>query len=355
MALLPLVDPAPALPEAEELRTARHLRLPDLGLTGQRRLFNARVAVMGAGGLGSPVLQYLASAGIGTLGIIDFDDVEASNLQRQVLFSTADVGRPKAEVAAERVVALSPQTTVVQHRERLDAGNAADLLGDYDLVIDGTDTFETRYVVADACAALGLPLVWGSVLRFDAQVTVFWSAPRGDAPPVRLRDVFPAPPPPGEVPSCAEAGVVGALCGQVGALMAMEAIKLICGIGRPLLGRMLVLDALAATTREVPLAPASGTDRTPSIDLARARALAATLLDVREPEETAAGVLDGALTVPLGTVLADAAAVPVTGTVVVYCRTGPRARAAAHALAAAHPGADIRVLAGGWADHGEQR
>lgn len=375
MTLPPLVEPT-ALPLGESRRAARQIRLPEIGDVGQRRLAAARVAVLGAGGLGSPVLQYLASAGVGTLGIIDFDTVEASNLQRQVLFGVADVGRLKADVAAERVAALSPQTQVELHHDRLTEDNATALFSGYDLIIDGTDTFETRYAAADAADALGLPLIWGSVLRFDAQATVFWSAPPAGTP-VSLRDVFPSPPAPGEVPSCAEAGVVGALCGQLGSLLAMEAIKLICGVGRPLLGRMLVLDALAATTREIPLAPSTGVipngpARIPSVSLADARRLHATLLDVRSPAETAAGILPGAVTVPLPDVLADpaavltalAAALPATpmpddagptaarpAPIVVHCQQGPRARAAAHALAAARPEADIRVLAGGYADH----
>jgi adenylyltransferase/sulfurtransferase len=372
----PLVSPAVRLPQGEERRAARQLRLPEIGELGQRRLANARIAVLGAGGLGSPVLQYLASAGVGTLGIIDFDTIEASNLQRQVLFGVQEVGQLKAEVAAERIAALSPQTLVAQHHTQLTANNATDLFTGYDLVIDGTDTFETRYAAADACDALGLPLVWGSVLRFDAQATVFWSRPTAGAP-VSLRDVFPTAPSPGEVPSCAEAGVIGALCGQLGSILAMEAIKLVCGVGNPLLGRMLVIDALAATTREVPLAPASDAARTPTVSLERATQLGATLLDVRTPAETAGGTLPGALTRPLADILdhpaATLAALRAAGArdtsdimpdgacpapaapappVVVYCQQGPRARVAAHALAAAAPGADIRVLAGGYADHG---
>ncbi|MGO3152374.1 MAG: ThiF family adenylyltransferase [Galactobacter sp.] len=365
----PLVPPTARLPHGESERAARQLRLPEIGDVGQRRLAAARVAVLGAGGLGSPVLQYLASAGIGTLSIIDFDTVEASNLQRQVLFGVDDVGRLKADVAAERITALSPDTRVVQHRVRLTDANAAQLFSGYDLVIDGTDTFETRYAAADACTGLGIPLVWGSVLRFDAQATVFWSEPPTGTP-VTLRDVFPSPPAPGEVPSCAVAGVVGALCGQLGSILAMEAIKLICGIGRPLLGRMLVIDALAATTREVPLAPSASTARIPSISLAHARDLHAVLLDVRSPTETAAGTLPGAVTIPLPDVLADptaavaalAARIPLpdadgaapapAAPIVVHCQQGPRARAAAHALAAANPETDIRVLSGGYADHG---
>jgi molybdopterin/thiamine biosynthesis adenylyltransferase/rhodanese-related sulfurtransferase len=354
MPLLPLVEPARSLPRAEAERAARQRRLPEVGELGQRRLANARIAVLGAGGLGSPVLQYLASAGVGTLGIIDFDTVEASNLQRQVLFGVQDVGRLKAEVAAERVTALSPHTRVVQHLVPLTPENATDLLSGYDLVVDGTDTFETRYAAADACDGLGIPLVWGSVLRFDAQATVFWSRPTSGEP-VSLRDLFPSPPPPGQVPSCAEAGVVGAACGQLGSILAMEAVKLVCGIGRPLLGRMLVIDALAATTREVPLSPGTGPTRNATISLEDALGLEATLLDVRNPDETERGTLPGAVTLPLPRIVEapDAAFAGLREPIVVYCRQGPRARAAASALVAARPDADVRVLTGGYADHVE--
>jgi len=372
----PLVEPVARLPHGEIGRAARQIRLPEIGEVGQRRLAAARVAVLGAGGLGSPVLQYLASAGIGTLGIIDFDTVEATNLQRQVLFGVQDVGRPKARVAAERVAALSPSTRTECIEQELTPDNAAGILADYDVVVDGSDAFPTRYALADACDALGVPLVWGSVLRFDAQATLFWSAPPTGVP-VSLRDVFPTAPPAQDVPSCATAGVVGAACGQLGALLAMEVIRLVCGIGEPLLGRMLVIDALTSRTREVPLSPsrpdaagspaagaqpdargtaASAATRVPQLDLAAARALGARLIDVREPEETELGVLPGAETVPLARILADAGHLALTGPTVLYCRRGPRARVAAHALLAAHPGADVRILAGGYdayADHAD--
>ena len=353
MAFAPLVAPADALPADERERAARQLRLPEIGDLGQRRLRAARVIVIGAGGLGSPVLQYLASAGVGVIGIVDDDVVDASNLQCQVLFATTDIGRPKAEVAAERVQSLSPNTQVVRHDERLASGNAERLLRGYDLVIDGTDTFETRYDVADAADRLGLPLVWGSVLRFDAQATVFWSRP-SSGQPLRLRDVFPTAPPPDEVPSCAEAGVLGALCGQLGGILAAEAVKLIVGIGEPLVGRMLVIDALSARTREVPLRPAPeptvievGHARVSFDDLDR---LAPTLLlDVREPEEFAAGSIPGAVSLPLGELRADPRAVPTDAVIVIYCQLGPRARLAADALHTEHPAADIRLLDGGYA------
>ncbi|WP_102191982.1 HesA/MoeB/ThiF family protein [Microbacterium aurantiacum] len=352
MAFPPLVAPAASLSDAERVRTARQSRLTEIAEIGQLRLAAARVGVLGAGGIGSPVTLYLASAGVGTIGIIDDDDVERSNLQRQIAFGTADVGRPKATVAAERVRALAPDTRVIEHRTRLTDSNAQELLGGYDLIIDGSDTFDTRYAVADACNALGIPLVWGSVLRFDAQVSVFWSRPSAGSP-VRLRDVFPEPPAAGTVPSCADAGVLGSLCGQVGSMLVTEAVKLICGVGEPLLGRMLVIDALSGRSREIPLAAPSGPGRLPLVSPAELAALIAeapvTLLDVREPEEYADGTIPGARSLPLGALLADPLAVAVTGTVVVFCQQGPRARAAGRALAAAHPDADLRLLAGSYA------
>lgn len=355
MPIPPLVAPNRALPEEERERTARQLRLPEIGEIGQRRLLSARVVVVGAGGLGSPVLQYLASAGVGTIGIIDDDVVDTSNLQRQVLFGIADIGRPKSEVAEERIAALSPRTEVIRHSERITSANALKLLGGYDLVIDGTDTFDTRYSVADACDTLGVPLVWGSVLRFDAQATVFWSRPPvGNG--VRLRDVFPTTPL-GGVESCATAGVLGSLCGQLGGILATEAVKLICGIGEVLLGRILVLDALSSRTREIALRPGAGADaasaragvqvRVSLEDLAQFDD--AVLLDVREPDEFGRGTIPGARSVPLGVLCANPAAVTDDATIIVFCEHGPRARVAAAALQAARPAADVRLLDGGYA------
>lgn len=378
----PLVEPGPQLTREQAARASRHVLLPGLGVTGQRRLRAARVLVVGAGGLGAPVLQYLAAAGIGTLGVVDDDVVDVSNLQRQVIHGTADVGRPKVDSARDAVAALDPSVEVVTHPVRLDDENADALLAGYDVVVDGTDNFPTRYLVSDAAARLGVPVVWGSVLRFDAQVSVFWSAPPQGVPAVTLRDLFPAPPPPDEVPSCAEAGVVGALCGQVGALMATEVVKLVAGLGEPLLGRVLVLDAWRARWSEVPLVargaaragaapaaaadaagPAGGpvvpaarvpawADRTPSVgagDLAAALASddAPMLVDVREPAEAAAASIPGARLVPLGSVLDGTALtwLPRDRRVVVHCHTGVRSAAAVDAMRAA--GIDAVNLDGG--------
>ncbi|HET9654723.1 MAG TPA: molybdopterin-synthase adenylyltransferase MoeB [Kineosporiaceae bacterium] len=250
MSLPPLVEPGPPLSVEQIRRYSRHLILPDVGMTGQRRLANARVLVVGGGGLGSPALMYLAAAGVGTLGIVDADVVDATNLQRQVIHGEPDLGRLKTDSAADRIRELNPAVRVRTHPVLLDSSNALEILGDYDLVLDGTDNFPTRYLVGDACALLGLPEVWGSIFRFDGQVSVFWA---GHGP--TYRDLFAEPPPPGAVPSCAEGGVLGALCAAIGSVMAIEAVKLICGIGRPLLGRLLVFDALDLSWRELSVRP----------------------------------------------------------------------------------------------------
>jgi adenylyltransferase/sulfurtransferase len=262
--LPPLVEPADALSVEEVRRYSRHLLVPGVGLQGQLRLKNARVLVVGAGGLGSPALLYLAAAGIGTIGIVDDDVVEESNLQRQVVHGQSDLGRPKVDSAADAVTEVNPHVRVVRHRVRLDAATALDVLRGYDLVVDGTDTFATRYLVADACEILGLPCVWGSVLRFDGQVSVFWARPpTGDG--VTYRDLFPVPPPPGLVPSCAEGGVLGAICAAVGSVMVTEAVKLVAGIGEPLLGRVMVFDALEMSWRTVRVR--ADPQRTPATEL----------------------------------------------------------------------------------------
>lgn len=258
-----LVAPGPELTPDDVERFSRHLLLAGFGEDAQRRVRAARVCVLGAGGLGSPAISYLVAAGVGTLGIVDDDVVALSNLQRQVLHRTRDVGQPKTSSARRAALELDPGVDVVLHEQRLSAANADEILAGYDLVLDGTDNFETRYVVSDACARLGLPVVWASVLEMDAQVSVFWAdAPDGRG--VTLRDLFPEPPAPGTVPSCSQAGVLGAMCGQVGSLMATEAVKLVAGIGDVLLGRVLVIDALRSRWTEVPLRPAAPSAQAPA-------------------------------------------------------------------------------------------
>lgn len=367
MSLPPLVDPVDALSDAERRRTARHLRLAGFGEPAQRRLAAAHVAVIGAGGLGSPVVLALTAAGVGTLTIVDDDVVEVSNLQRQVIHRMRDAGAPKTASVVRVAADLSPETEVRVVGERLDAQNAAELLAGADLVIDGTDTFATRVAVAGACESLGIPLVWGTVQGFDAQVTVFWSHPPAGFPAVRLADLYPEHSV-GELPTCSDVGVLGAFCLQVGALLATEAVKLITGVGEPLLGRVLVLDALRARQSEVPLRPATAAPAAPAApreareaprQLTASEALAAqeagaTLLDVREPWETAAGTVAGSLLIPLAEVLAEPRRAG-TGAFVVICAHGVRARTAAEALAT--EGADAAVLAGGlaaWPDLVEQ-
>jgi len=356
-----------------------------VGVEGQRRLAAAKVLVVGAGGLGSPVLLYLTAAGVGHLSVVDDDVVDASNLQRQVLHATADVGRPKVDSAAERLLELNPDVQVVRHQVRLDAASALDLVRGHDLVIDGTDNFATRYLVADACEIAGLPVVWGSIFRFDGQVSVFWP---GHGP--LYRDLFPVAPPPGSVPSCAEGGVFGALCGVIGSVMATEAIKLICGIGRPLVGRVLVHDALAQSWRTLTVRPdpnrppvtgmTEGGDVSCALPVAAvaepegeidpaelARRLAAreaapaarsqddfVLVDVREPAEHAMAAIPGSVLLPLGRLVDDAGALTSAaaavlssqGAIVVHCQSGARsARALALLAAAGRP--DAVHLAGG--------
>ncbi len=258
MSLVPLVGPGPELSVSDRGRFARHLPIEGIGEEGQRRLRAARVCVVGAGGLGSPALLYLAAAGVGTLGVVDPDAVELVNLQRQVLHTTAGIGTSKTASAAARLGGLDPSVRVVQHPVRLEPGNAAEILGGYDLVIDAVDNYPTRYLVSDVCAELGVAVVWGAVMVTRAQVSVFWSrpvGPDGPLPGITLRDVYPEPPDEATWVSAAQVGVLGALCGQVGALLAAEAIKLITGAGEPLFGRLLYLDTMTATTAEVPLAP----------------------------------------------------------------------------------------------------
>ncbi|QIM20238.1 molybdopterin-synthase adenylyltransferase MoeB [Phycicoccus sp. HDW14] len=367
MARPPLVPPGPELTAAERTRFARHLLLPDLGLDGQRRLRAARVLVVGAGGLGSPALLYLAAAGVGTIGVVDDDVVEATNLQRQVVHGVSDVGRAKVDSAADAVAAISPDTVVVRHGSRLDAATALEVVADYDLVLDGADNFPTRYLVGDACARLGVPHVWGSVYRFDGQVSVWWA---GEGPCYAC--VFPSMPPPDAVPSCAVGGVLGAVCASVGSVMATEAVKLVTGVGEVLVGRLLVHDALAQTWDAVPVrrdpacrvcgsgaevarplgwatervgdggAVAAEGDR-PGVDvvelsrLLRGRAEGGesfTLLDVREPGERDVAAIPGSVLLPVGRVRAGVDVPGSAGRVYVHCKSGGRSAEAVDLLRA---------------------
>lgn len=252
MKLPPLVQPAAELSTGEIARYSRHLLIPDVGLEGQKRLKNSKVLVIGAGGLGSPVLLYLAAAGVGTLGIVEFDVVDESNLQRQIIHGVSDVGRAKAISAAESIKELNQHIRVQLHPERLEAANAKQVFADYDLIVDGTDNFATRYLVNDACVLAQKPYVWGSIFRFEGQASVFWEdAPNGAG--LNYRDLYPEPPPPEMAPSCSEGGVLGILCASIGAIMATEAVKLITGLGETLLGRLVVYDALDMTYRFIPL------------------------------------------------------------------------------------------------------
>ena len=359
----PLVAPGPELTREQVSRYSRHLLVPGMGIEAQRRLLNARVAVVGAGGLGSPILSYLAAAGVGHLTVIDDDVIDTTNLQRQVIHRTDGVGRRKVDSAAEHVAGLNPDVSVEVRHTRITPESAEGLLVGHDLVLDGADNFPTRYAVSDAATALGLPAVWAAVLRFDAQISSFVPGRPGS---VSLRDLYPMPPRPEDVPSCSEAGVLGALVGQVGSIMAGEAVKLICGFGEPLVGRLLLVDALTQRTREVPLRPAGAVlpprpqpeptrELVPLEEVSAEEVSAAVaapggpvLLDVREPAEHALGTVPGALTVPVGEVLTweELVGQLPEGPVVVYCKTGPRARrAAAHLVKIGHP--DVRVMTGG--------
>ncbi|MER6298422.1 adenylyltransferase/sulfurtransferase MoeZ [Kitasatospora sp. NPDC001539] len=246
MSLPPLVEPADELTVDEVRRYSRHLIIPDVGMAGQKRLKNAKVLCVGAGGLGSPALMYLAAAGVGTLGIVEFDVVDESNLQRQIIHGQADIGRSKAESARDSVKEINPYVDVVLHEERLDNSNVMEIFSGYDLIVDGTDNFATRYLVNDAAVLLGKPYVWGSIYRFDGQASVFW-AEHGPC----YRCLYPEAPPPGMVPSCAEGGVLGVLCASIGSIQVNEAIKLLAGIGDPLVGRLMIYDALEMNYRQV--------------------------------------------------------------------------------------------------------
>ncbi|ALG85559.1 adenylyltransferase/sulfurtransferase MoeZ [Gordonia phthalatica] len=361
MPLPPLVEPAAELTRDEVERYSRHLIIPDVGMTGQKRLKNAKVLVMGAGGLGAPTLMYLAAAGVGTIGIVDFDVVDTSNLQRQVIHGIADVGRLKTESARDSIAQINPFVDVHLHNFRLEPENAVELFSQYDLILDGTDNFATRYLVNDAAVLAGKPYVWGSIFRFEGQVSVFWEgAPDGRG--INYRDLYPQAPPPGMVPSCSEGGVLGILCSSIGSIMGTEAIKLICGIGESLLGRLMVYDALEMSYRTVKVrkdpagaavtelidyeefcgvvsdeaaAAAVGSTLTPAeVDERLHSTTPPALIDVREPVEFEINRIDGATLIPKGDILSGKALgdLPHDRPIVLYCKTGVRSAEALAAL-----------------------
>lgn len=338
----PLVAPGPPLTEVSRERYSRQIMLPGIGEEGQRRLHAARVVVVGAGGLGTPALQMLAGAGVGVLGVIDDDRVERSNLQRQVLHGDADVGRDKVASARDALAAVNPDIDVRTHAVRLTEHNAEDLLGAYDLVLDGSDNFATRYLVDDTAARLGMPVVWGSALQLGGQLSVFWAA-RG----YRYRDLYPDLPV--SAPSCGSAGVLGPVCAVVGAQMAAEAIKLITGVGRPLLGRLAVVDALQGSMRVLSLGAAEpappGVITATQLRDALAAGDQIAVIDVRDEDEP--GSLPGAVRLPLSRLEEGVRpSVANEANVVLYCAAGVRSGRAAELLAA-DGFTRVRSLAGG--------
>jgi molybdopterin/thiamine biosynthesis adenylyltransferase/rhodanese-related sulfurtransferase len=355
VSLPPLVEPAADLTIDEVKRYSRHLIIPEVGMAGQKRLKNAKVLCVGAGGLGSPALLYLAAAGVGTLGIVEFDVVDESNLQRQIIHGQSDIGRSKAQSARDSITEINPYVNVVLHEEALDNDNALQIFAQYDLIVDGTDNFATRYLVNDACVLLGKPYVWGSIYRFDGQASVFW-AEYGPC----YRCLYPEPPPPGMVPSCAEGGVLGVLCGSIGSIQVTEAIKLITGIGESLAGRLMIYDALEMSYRTVrvrkdPECAICG--KNPSItelidydafcgsvsadaqEAAAGSTISATdlkgmldrgddifLVDVREPNEYEIVSIPGATLIPKDQFLTGAALekLPQDKRIVLHCKSGAR-------------------------------
>jgi adenylyltransferase/sulfurtransferase len=363
VSLPPLVEPAPELTVEEVRRYSRHLIIPDVGMDGQKRLKNAKVLVIGAGGLGSPALLYLAAAGVGTLGIVDFDEVDESNLQRQVIHGQSDIGKPKAVSAKESIAEVNPLVDVVVHNERLDNDNVLEIFADYDLIVDGTDNFATRYMVNDAAYFLKKPYVWGSIYRFDGQASAFWPTLEGaDAPCYRC--LYPEPPPPGMVPSCAEGGVLGVLCASIGSIQVNEAIKLLTGIGEPLVGSLMIYDALEMEYRKLkvrkdPNCALCGENPTvtdlidydtfcgaiseEAADAAAGSTISVTqleqwlkerengerdfvLVDVREPNEYEINRIPGSVLIPKGEFLNGNALGQLTQDkpVVLHCKTGVR-------------------------------
>ena len=355
MSLPPLVEPAADLSVDEVKRYSRHLIIPDVGMAGQKRLKNAKVLVVGAGGLGSPALLYLAAAGVGTLGIVDFDTVDESNLQRQIIHGVSDIGKSKAESAKESIAEVNPYVKVILHKERLESDNVMEIFEPYDLIVDGTDNFATRYLVNDACVFLHKPYVWGSIYRFDGQASVFWA----DYGPC-YRCLYPEPPPPGMVPSCAEGGVLGVLCASIGSIQVNEAIKLITGIGESLSGRLMIYDALEMSYKTVkinkdPDCAVCGKNPTVTelIDYeafcgavseeAEAAVVGSTisakdlaamldrgddflLVDVREPNEYEIVSIPGATLIPKGEFLNGSALerMPQDKQIVLHCKSGAR-------------------------------
>jgi molybdopterin/thiamine biosynthesis adenylyltransferase/rhodanese-related sulfurtransferase len=378
VSLPPLVEPAAELTVDEIRRYSRHLIIPDVGMDGQKRLKNAKVLVVGAGGLGSPALMYLAAAGVGTLGIVDFDTVDESNLQRQVIHGVSDVGRPKAESAADSIREINPLIQVNIHNFALDNSNVMELFAQYDLILDGTDNFATRYLVNDAAVLLGKPYVWGSIYRFDGQASVFW-AEHGPC----YRCLYPEPPPPGMVPSCAEGGVLGVLCASIGSIQVNEAIKLLTGIGEPLVGRLMVYDALEMEYRKIkvrkdPDCVLCGPNATQTELLddyedfcgavspeAQQATLDATitarelkdwqdagkdlfLVDVREPAEYEINRIPGSVLIPKGEILSGEALsrFPQDRQIVLHCKSGVRSAEALAALKAAGFSGAVHVQGG---------
>lgn len=367
MSLPPLVEPAESLSVDEVRRYSRHLIIPDVGVAGQKRLKNAKVLCVGAGGLGSPALMYLAAAGVGTLGIVEFDVVDESNLQRQIIHGQSDIGRPKAESAAASVREINPYVNVVIHNTALDRDNVKEIFAQYDLIVDGTDNFATRYLVNDAAVLLGKPYVWGSIYRFDGQASVFW-AEHGPC----YRCLYPEPPPPGMVPSCAEGGVLGVLCASIGSIQVTEAIKLLAGVGEPLVGSLMVYDALEMSYRKIkvrkdPQCALCGENPTVTdlledyedfcgnvSDEAAEATIGSTitarelkewqdagkdvfLVDVREPAEFEIVRIPGSELIPKGEIMSGEALarMPQDKQIVLHCKSGVRSAEALAALKAA--------------------
>jgi adenylyltransferase/sulfurtransferase len=376
------VEELPELTRDEFQRYSRHLIMPEVGVEGQRKLKAARILCVGAGGLGAPATMYLAAAGVGTLGLVDFDVVDATNLHRQIIYGTNDVGRPKLQAAKARLETINPEVNVVTHEATLTSKNALEILRGYDIVVDGTDNFQTRYLVNDACVLLGIPNVYGSIFRFDGQASVF-AAPGGPC----YRCIYPEPPPPGLVPSCAEGGVLGVLPGIIGVIQATEAIKLVLGAGQPLVGRLLLYDALsmnfrtlklrrdagcpvcgdAPTIRELidydafcgitPAKPAASAPAVPSISVRELkerfdRNEDVFLVDVREPSEYQICRIPGSKLIPLGQLRARANELDRSQEIVVHCKMGGRSAKAVAQLQELGFGR-VRNLTGGilaWID-----